>query len=170
MINSVFSKQIGGIMEIKFSKWANNKGKRVKGQACFHPKNSIIDHCITLRHIIDTTWDNKGKYLWCCFTNFKKSFNIILKEKLCERLVEMGVLYSWKVVIHRIYKYIKDKIRTIKGLSQRFNNDIGVKKFCPLFPHTFQHIYINKLEDYINTKCWGYEYNRDYNQDLSLHK
>lgn len=92
MINVVLAKLIGGIMERKVSKWAEDKGKRDNDQAGFCPKHSTIDHCISLTHTIETTWDKKGKYLWYCFVDdFKKSFDIVLREKLWERLVEMGV-------------------------------------------------------------------------------
>jgi len=75
-INLVFAKLTSGIMEKKISKWVEDKDKRDKGQACFHSKHSTIDHCTTLRHIVNTTWDNKGKDLWCCFFDLLKVFDI----------------------------------------------------------------------------------------------
>jgi hypothetical protein len=61
MINSVFVKLIEGIMEEKVNKWAENKGKRAKRKVGFHLKLFTIDHCLTLRYIMQKTWDDEGE-------------------------------------------------------------------------------------------------------------
>ena len=48
MINPLFAKLFGSMLENKISKWAEERDKCVKGQACFRPKHSRVDHCITL--------------------------------------------------------------------------------------------------------------------------
>lgn len=53
MINPLFAKHFGNMIEDKISKWAEVEDKRAKGQAGFRPKHSTVDHCITLRHIIE---------------------------------------------------------------------------------------------------------------------
>ena len=53
MINPLFAKLFGSMLENRISKWAEERGKRAKGQAGFRPKHSTVDHGITLRHIIE---------------------------------------------------------------------------------------------------------------------
>ena len=59
MINPLFAKLFGSMLENKISKWAKEKDKHAKGQAGFRPKHSAVDHCITLRHIIEKVWEKK---------------------------------------------------------------------------------------------------------------
>ena len=66
MINPLFAKLFGSMIENRLSKWAEEKHKKAKGQAGFKPKHSTIDHCLTLRHIIEKSWEVKGE-LFCCF-------------------------------------------------------------------------------------------------------
>ena len=37
-----------------------DEGKGEKGQACSRPKRSTIDHCVTLRQLIEKIWDKHG--------------------------------------------------------------------------------------------------------------
>jgi hypothetical protein len=53
MINPLFAKLFGSMLEKKISKWGEERDKHVKGQAGFRPKHSTVDHCINLRHIIE---------------------------------------------------------------------------------------------------------------------
>jgi hypothetical protein len=41
------------MIERRINSWAEDEGKREKGQAGFRPRNSTIDRCVTLRHLIE---------------------------------------------------------------------------------------------------------------------
>ena len=69
------------MLENRISKWAEERGKRAKGQAGFRPKHSMGDHGITLRHIIEKVWEKKKEDL-CCFVDFEKAFDTIPRDKL----------------------------------------------------------------------------------------
>jgi hypothetical protein len=56
MIIPLFAKLFGSMLENRISMWAEEGDKRAKGQAGFRPKHSMIDHGITLRHIIEKVW------------------------------------------------------------------------------------------------------------------
>ena len=53
MINPLFANLFGNMVENIIRKWAEVKEKRAEGQEGFRPKHSIVDHGITLRHIIE---------------------------------------------------------------------------------------------------------------------
>ena len=61
MINPLFAKLFGIMLENRISKWVEERGKHAKGQASFRPKRSTVDHGITLRHIIEKVWEKKGE-------------------------------------------------------------------------------------------------------------
>ena len=52
MINPLFGKLFGSLVEQKISNWAEVEGKHAIGQVGFRPKHSTIDHGITLRYLI----------------------------------------------------------------------------------------------------------------------
>ena len=66
MINPLFAKLFGSMLENKINKWAEEIYKCAKGQASFRPKNSTVDHCITLRNIIEKVWEKRKKFMLLC--------------------------------------------------------------------------------------------------------
>ena len=85
MINPLFAKLFGSMLENKISKWVEERDKHAKRQAGFRPKHSTVDHCITLRHIIENVWDKKEE-VFCSFVDFRKVFDMILKDKFWHRM------------------------------------------------------------------------------------
>jgi hypothetical protein len=148
MINPLFAKLFRSMLENRISRWVEERDKRAKEQAGFRPKHSMIDHVITLRHIIEKVWEKKEE-VFCCFVDFKKSFDRVPREKLWHRMVELGVLMHLRVVVHRLFEEVKVKIRTSAGIFESFRSDIGVKQGCPLSPTLFG-LYIDKLEELLN--------------------
>ena len=150
MINPLFAKLFGSMLEKKISKWAEERDKRAKGQAGFRPKHSTVDHCITLRHIIEKAWEEKEE-VFCCFVDFRKAFDTVPRDKLWSRMEELGVPRHLRAAVHRMYEEVKVKIRTSAGISESFRSDIGVKQGCPLSPTLFG-LYIDKLEEWLNSQ------------------
>ena len=66
MINPLFAKLFGSMLENIIFKWLEERDTRAKGKACFRPKHSTFDHCIDLRHIIENVWEKKEE-VFCCF-------------------------------------------------------------------------------------------------------
>jgi hypothetical protein len=148
MINPLFAKLFGSMLENRISKWAEEGDKRAKGQAGFRPKHSTIDHGITLRHIIEKVWEKKEE-AFCCFVDFKKAFDMVPRDELWHRMEELGVPIHLRAAVHRLYEEVKVKIKTSAGISESFRSDIGVKQGCPLSPTLFG-LYIDKLEEWLN--------------------
>jgi len=92
------------------------KEKRAKGQAGFRPKQSIVDHCITLRHIIEKVWEGKEEVV-CFFVDFKKAFDTVPSDKLWSRMEELEIPLHYRVIVHRLYEELKVKIRTSTRIS-----------------------------------------------------
>ena len=103
MINPLFEKLFGSMLENKISKWAEERDKRAKGKACFRPKHSTVDHCITLRHIIEKVWE-KNEEVFCCFVDFKKAFDMVPTDKIWCRMEELEVPKHLRAVVHRLYE------------------------------------------------------------------
>ena len=93
-------------------------------------------------------WEKKEE-AFCCFVDFKKAFDIVLRGKLWHRMEELEVPMHLRAVVHRLYEDVKVKIQTSTGISESFRSDIGVKQGCPLSPTLFG-LYIDKLEEWLN--------------------
>jgi hypothetical protein len=148
MINPLFAKLFKSMLENRINKWAEGGNKRAKGKASFRPKHSIIDHSITLRHVIEKVWEKKEE-AFSFFVEFKKTFDTVPRDKLWHRMEEIGVPMHLRTTFHRIYEEVKVKIRTSAGIFESFRSDIGVKQGCPLSPTLFG-LYIDKLEEWLN--------------------
>jgi hypothetical protein len=148
MINPLFAKLFGSMLEKRINKWVEEGDKRAKGKEGFRPKHSMIDHDITLRHIIEKVWEKKEE-AFCCFVDFKKDFDIVPRDKLWHRMEELGVPMHLREVMHRLYEEVKVKITTLVGTFKIFRSDIRVKQGCPLSP-TLCGLYIDKLEEWLN--------------------
>ena len=103
------------------------RGKEKKGQAVFRSNHSSIDSCISLRNFIEKIWNKQGGTSYCCFVEFKKSFDTIPREKIWNKMEELGIPNGYRVEIHRIYEKVQHKIKTSEGMSECFDSDIGVK-------------------------------------------
>ena len=75
MISPILAKLYGFILEKKISLWLESHGKRDKGQAGFSKYHSTVDHIVTFR-IIAEEFHNTKTNLFCCFVEFRKSFDM----------------------------------------------------------------------------------------------
>jgi hypothetical protein len=145
MIIPILAKLYGIILEKKISLWLESHGKRDKDQARFRRYHSTVDHLVTFR-IIAEEFHNTKTNLFCCIVDFRKSFDIVPRKNLWNRLEEIKVTLELRVVAIRMYEKIIAKFKNIEGWSKEINCNIGVKQGCPLSLSLFG-IYIDKLED-----------------------
>ena len=62
-----------------------------KGQADFRRKHSTMDRLFMLRTIVEECRDDKSN-VFCFFVDFRKSFDIVPRNNLCNRLEELKVI------------------------------------------------------------------------------
>jgi hypothetical protein len=82
MISPILAKLYGIILEKKISLWLESHSKRAKGQARFRRYHSTVDHLVTFR-IIAEEFHNTKTNLFCCFVDFRKSFDMVPRKKGC---------------------------------------------------------------------------------------
>ena len=98
-----------------------------------------------LRIIVEECLNNTTNLL-CCFIEFMKTFNIVPRTNLWNRLEELKVRFDLRVVVVRLYANVLAKLRNTKAWSEEIKCNIGVRQACPLSTTLFG-IYIDKLED-----------------------
>ena len=74
----------------------------------------------------------KGKGLYCCFVDFKKAFDTLLRENLWRRMEKLQVPSDYMHAISRIYEKVICRVHMGEKISEFFTSTIGVKQGCPL--------------------------------------
>jgi hypothetical protein len=101
MINPILAKKYGIILENNINIWLKIHRKRTKGQVGYRIYHSTMDHLVTLRIIGEECYNNKANLL-CCFVDFKKTFNTLLRTNLWNRLEYIKVPFELRVVAIRL--------------------------------------------------------------------
>jgi hypothetical protein len=92
------------------------------------------------------TKQGKKKPLYCCFVDFKKTFDIMPCEVLWQVLASLRVEGRFLQCLHAMYA--KDTIcinHPSEGVTSSFRCQQGVKQGCPLSPLLFG-LYLDALE------------------------
>ena len=61
MVNPLMGKLFGSMIELRIGSQEKDEGKGEKEQVGFRTNHYTIDHCVTLRHLIDKIWDKQNK-------------------------------------------------------------------------------------------------------------
>ena len=88
MINALLTKLYGIILERKINVWLESEVKRAKGHVGFRNHHSTIYHLIMLTIIAKHCHNIKSNH-FCCFVDFRKSFDTLPRDNLCNRLGEL---------------------------------------------------------------------------------
>jgi len=96
------------ILDKRLSEWAEQHGLRAKGQTGFRKDYCIIDQLFILRTLIEQS-KAKKKPLYCCFVDFKKTFDTMPREVLWQVLADLGVKGRFLRCLQAMYA--KDTIR-----------------------------------------------------------
>ena len=133
MISPILSKLYGIILENKINIWIESEGTRAKDQMGFRRQNSTTDHLVTLRIIVEECHNDKSN-LFCCFVDFRKDFDIVRRNNLCNILEELKVHFKLRDVAIRLYENVISKFKSNEGWSKDIECNIRVKQGFPLSP------------------------------------
>ena len=103
-----------------------------------------MNHLLTLRIIVEECHNNKSN-LFCCFVDFRKSFDTVPRNNPWNRLEKLKDPFELRAVAIRLYENVIAKFKNNEGWKIDLNCNIGVKQGFPLSPTLFS-IYIHKLE------------------------
>ncbi len=107
-VGPILAKLFTMILDKRLSEWAEQHGLRAKGQTGFRKDYCIIDQLFILRTLIEQN-KAKKKPLYCCFVDFKKTFDTMPREVLWQVLADLGVKGRFLRCLQAMYA--KDTIR-----------------------------------------------------------
>lgn len=109
------------------------EGKWNKRKACFRRNHSTMNHLITLRIIAKECHNNKYD-LFCCFVDFRKTFDTMRRSNLWNILQELKVPFEFRDTTIRLYEKVIAKCKNNEQWLTDINCNIGVKQSWPLSP------------------------------------
>jgi hypothetical protein len=136
-VGPILAKLFAMILDKRLNKWAEQHGLCAKGQVRFHKYYCTIDQFFMLWVLIEQS-KAKKKPLCCCFMDFKKAFNNMPCEVLCQVLAGLEVEGCFLRCLQVMYA--KDIIHInhpSEGVTSSFKCQQGVKQGSPLSPLLF---------------------------------
>ena len=125
-------------------------------QIGFTKKARTADHMFVLRTLIEKYTKDKGGKLFTCFIDFRKAFDTVIREILLYKLLRIGIAGNFYNVIKDMYVDNYLNVKLLKGFTQSFLSNIGVRQGDTLSPDLFK-IFINDLPDIFDNSCHGVE-------------
>jgi hypothetical protein len=92
-----------------------------------------MNHFVTFRIIAEEFFNTKTNFC-CCFVDFKKTFDMVPKKNLWNRLEEIILPLELRAAAIRMYEKAIAKFKNIEGWSKEINCNIESNKVvpCPL--------------------------------------
>ena len=139
------AKVFTSVLNKRITKWMAHSGKNIESQAGFIKNYRTVDNIFNLRGIVEKYTSQKKGKAYTLFIDFAKAFDSIDREKLFQRIHELGIHGRILKVIQMLYSNTQSCVWTSEGLGRTFSSNMGVRQGDSLSPTLFL-IYINELE------------------------
>jgi hypothetical protein len=136
------------VLSDRLSDWAEANDVRRPSQAGFRPKFGTAFNAFVLQHLLNKSKRNR-KPMHCCFVDLKKAYDSTPRQKLWDRLYQVGVKGKMLTAVASLYTDVQFSVKFANGLSPTFSGDTGVRQGCPLSPFLFG-VFIEMLHDKIS--------------------
>jgi hypothetical protein len=101
-VGPILAKVFAMILEARLSSWAQERGLQARGQAGFRKDFRTTDNLYILWMLIEQSV-YKCKKVYCCFVDFRKAFDIVLRDLLWQVLAEMGIVGRFMQCLQSMY-------------------------------------------------------------------
>ena len=81
--------------------------------------------------------ERHGTQLYMLALDYSKAFDSIPHEKLIECLIRMGAPTKMITLVKAIYSSPRFRIKIPEGISDEFQQEIGIRQGCPLSPYLY---------------------------------
>ena len=142
---STLGKLFSRVINNRLSEWAEKYYILIEAQAGFRPGMGTVDNIFVLHGLI-THFINRGKKLYCCFIDFTKAFDYVVRDNLWFKLVKLGLRGRILNIVKSMYKNVKSKVKMYNMLGNEFFCSLGVRQGECLSPLLFS-LFLNDIED-----------------------
>ena len=138
-----------------------------KEQIGFKKGSRTSDHIFTLKMMIDNNMFKKKIYLYVCFVDFRKAFDLVNRKALLYKLQLFNIsgnfyffLFCLLQIMESMYKEVSFSVKLGNASTPSFTTSVGVKQGCVLSSTLFSmYMYINDMVDIFNGPVCIYDQN-----------
>jgi hypothetical protein len=112
-----------------------------------------MDHCFVLNELINI-YLHKKKRLYCCFIDYQKAFDTIIRSALWGKVISNGINGKILRVIYNMYDNAKSCVKQQSMISGLFACNVGVRQGENLSPLLFA-MFLNDFETSLSSKYNG---------------
>ena len=129
-LTSALAKLFTRILHNRLQCFLESNNILVEEQIGFRKGSRTADHVFTLKTIIDKIFKKK-QYLYVCFVDFRKAFDVVNRKALLYKLREQfGIRGSYYKIIENMYSEVLFSVKLKDKLTPLFQTPRGVKQGC----------------------------------------
>ena len=110
------------------------------------------DHILSLKTLIDKTF-KKSKYLYCCFIDLRKAFEVVNRTALFAELSKYNIQGIFIQVLKKMYKEVYYSVKLLNGSLTKFIPVLFSNKVS----YTLFSLYINGLVENFDSTSYPVE-------------
>ena len=144
---SVLGKLFTRILNNRLTEWGQRYNVYIEAQAGFRKNYSTRDQIFVLNSLINIVFNkSKDAKLYCAFVDFRKAYDLIVRDLLWYKLLKLGIRGKMFNVIKCMYSNVKSKVKHNLEISDCFDCNLGLIQGEIMSPFLFS-MYINDLEE-----------------------
>ena len=148
-LTSCLRKIFSTLLHVRIENEVEKKKILSQSPAGFRKNYRTTDHIMTLITLIPKKSPREEKYLYTCFVDFRKAYDLIFREGLIYRLKEFGPTGHILEIIKTMCATQRVFLLCEREIGQSFTTKIGVKQGDVLSALLF-NLYMNDLLDLLD--------------------
>ena len=148
-LTSCLRKTFSTLLHVRIENEVEKKKILSQSPAGFRKNYRTTDHIMTLITLIPKKSPREEKYLYTCFVDFRKAYDLIFREGLIYRLKEFGPTGHILEIIKTMCATQRVFLLCEREIGQSFTTKIGVKQGNVLSALLF-NLYMNDLLDLLD--------------------
>ena len=111
-LTSIFSQIFSILLDNRLRVWSESNNLLSDFQFGFRKSKSTVDCIFVVSSIIDKVINHEKKRLYCAFVDFQKAFNLVYRNGIWFKILNMGGSCKIVKMLQAIYSSVKSCVRT----------------------------------------------------------
>ena len=124
-LSSCFGKFFAKILCNRLDKYLQENDIICSEQIGFKKGCRTTHHILTLKTLIDKAF-RRPKYLYCCFVDLRKAFNVVNRQALFAKLSKYNIKGCFLQTLRNMYNEVYYAVKLPEGLTQMISSKVGL--------------------------------------------